>query len=402
VHVAWPGTDVLARRRAGSGLATVGVYLPEMADAETPTTAGLSRLMTRAALRGAGDYSAAELAAAAEHLGGSVGLAGDADLLGWTLTVPASAVAAGARLLRSIAGAPLLADQDVAVERALLADDAARVRDDMYRYPMQQVLARAFSGDAYGLPPLGDPDVVRGFEGATVRASHRRALGRRAVIVVVGDREPEELLAAADAFADWPGAPAVAPPVSPAWHAQSGWEHRPKAQTALALAFPAPPARADRRFALAVTGALLSGLAGRLFEELRERRALAYTVQASPWLRRRAGAVIAYVATSPEREEEARAAMLAELARLADEPPAPDETDRARQYAAGLVAIRRQHGDAVAAEMADAWLHGTLDGFGDEEARRRAVGPEDIQTVAREVFQPERVAEYVVRGMRRG
>jgi zinc protease len=168
----------------------------------------------------------------------------------------------------------------------------------------------------------------------------------------------------------------------------------------VALAFPAPPAGSDRRFVLAVTGALLSGLAGRLFDELRERRALAYTVQASPWLARRAGAVVGYVATSPDREAEARDAMLAELTRLTQDPPDPDETQRAREYAAGLVAIRRQHGTAVAAELADAWLNGTVDQLDDEEPRRRAVTADEIQAVAREVFVPDRRAEYVVRGRR--
>jgi zinc protease len=397
-RVSWPGADVLARRRGGSGLVTVAVHLANVVDAETAPTAGLSRLMVRAALRGAGDYSADALALAAERLGGSVAIASDADLAGWSLTVPAEWAGAAAALLRVIAGAPTLADREVAVEAALQADDAARVRDDMYRYPIQRVLAAAFPGDAYGLPPLGDPATVREFDGSAVRDWHRRALTRRALVVVVGDREPEALLGAADAFADWAGAPAVTPAPPPAWQAGAGSEDRAKAQTALALAFPAPPAAAERRFALAVTGALLSGLAGRLFEELRERRALAYAVHAGPWLQRRAGAVIAYVATSPEREAEARDAMIAELERLVDRPPAPDETERAARYAAGLVAIGRQHGAAVAGELAHAWINETLPEFGEEEARRRAVRGEDIHAAAREVFQLDRRAEYVVRG----
>jgi zinc protease len=397
-RVAWPGADALARRRPGSGLVTVACFLADVTGAETPATAGLSRLMVRAALRGAGDYDGAALAAAAERLGGSVAISGDADLLGWSLTVPAPAAADAARLLRLIAGVPRLSDDGVAVERALLADDAARLRDDMYRFPIQQVLSRAFAGDVYGLPPLGEPEVVRSFEGRAVREWHERALARRALLVVVGDLETEGLLRAADAFSDWSGAPAREPAVSPAWRAATGGETRSKAQTALAMAFPAPPASADRRFALVVAGALLSGLAGRLFEELRERRALAYTVQALPWLRRRAGAVIGYVATSPEREDEARQAMLAELARLADVPPDPEETERARQYAAGLVALGRQHGSAVAAELADAWVHDTLADFEREEDRRRAVTADEIHAVARDVFQPALRAEYAVRG----
>jgi zinc protease len=394
----WPGADAVARRRPGSGLVTVACFLADVTGAETAATAGLSRLMMRTALRGAGDYDGAALAAAAEHLGGSVALSADADLLGWSLTVPAPAAEAAARLLRLIAGVPRLSDDDVAVERELLADDAARVRDDMYRFPIQQVLSLAFSGDAYGLPPLGEPEVVRSFEGHAVREWHARALDRRALVVMVGDLESAALLDATGAFADWRGAPALEAPVAPAWSAGTGGETRDRTQTALALAFPAPPASADRRCALVVAGALLSGLAGRLFEELRERRALAYTVQALPWIRRRAGAMVGYVATSPDREDEARQAMLAELDRLAGTPPGADETERARQYAAGLVALGRQHGSSVAVELADAWAHGTLNDFEREEARRRAVTAEEIHAVAREVFQPAIRAEYVVRG----
>jgi zinc protease len=164
------------------------------------------------------------------------------------------------------------------------------------------------------------------------------------------------------------------------------------------LAFPAPGASADDRFALYVLGALLSGLAGRLFDELRERRALAYTVQASAWLRQRAGAMIAYIATAPEREAEARDAMLEQLRRVAREPIGPDELERARRYSAGLVAIKRQLAGAVATELVNGWITGTLDAFGAEEARRRAVTAEQLAEAARAVFEPERRAEFVLRG----
>jgi zinc protease len=395
---AWPGVDVLARRRPGSGLVTIGVYLADLPGSESPATAGLTRLMARAALRGAGEYPAESLALAAERLGGSVAIAADADLVGWSLTVPSKhAVEAGA-LLRVIVSSPTLADRDVAVEAGLQADDAARVRDDMQRYPVQQVMAGALGDDPYGLPPLGDPDLVRRFDGPLVRGWHDRSLGRRALVAVVGDLEIGQLLDAGDGFADWTGAPALGPAAAPRWRPGSAAEDRDKAQTALAFAWPAPAAGADGRYALAVTGSLLSGLAGRLFEELRERRALAYAVQALPWLRRRAGMFVAYVATSPEREDEARDAMLAELRRLTDQPPGPEETERAREYAAGLVAIRRQHGSALAAELADAWIHGTVDTLDQEEPRRRAVTAQEIHGAAGEVFQPELGAEYVVRG----
>jgi predicted Zn-dependent peptidase len=117
-----------------------------------------------------------------------------------------------------------------------------------------------------------------------------------------------------------------------------------------------------------------------------------------PWLRRRAGVVLTYVATAPEREEEAREAMLRELARLASEPIPTAEIERARNYAAGSVAIGRQRGAAVVADLLDAWLYGFLDEFADPGPAYRAVSAGAVRDLARRVFVEGGRAEFVLRG----
>jgi zinc protease len=393
-----PGADVLARPRRGLGLVSVGVYLPGVTAQETEANAGISRLLARSALRGAGGLDADQLAVAAEALGGSIAAMVNTETLGWAMSVRADAAAEALQLLRWVALEPALEPEAVAVERALQVDDAARARDDMFQYPLQRVLREAFPGDAYGLPSLGDPDVVRGIGAADVRGWHERAVRARAIVTVVGDLDRDHLVEAGAAFDDWPGREPDPRHDPPTWGATRTVEEREKAQSALAMAFAAPSAAADDRFALYVLAALLSGLAGRLFEELRERRALAYTVQVAPWLRLRAGAMLAYIATAPEREAEARDAMLAELARVAREPIGEAELERARRYAAGLVAIRRQLAGAVATELVSGWVHGTLDTFAVEGARRGAVTAEQLAGAARRVFEPDRRAEFVLRG----
>ena len=120
--------------------------------------------------------------------------------------------------------------------------------------------------------------------------------------------------------------------------------HRQKAQSAFAMAFPAPSRRDPARYAAEVWGAVASGLGGRLFEALRDRRSLAYTVMASSWQKARGGAFLAYIATSPEREEEARSEMLKELSRFAEERVTPAELAQATNYLAGQTVVNRQSG----------------------------------------------------------
>ena len=123
---------------------------------------------------------------------------------------------------------------------------------------------------------------------------------------------------------------------------------RAKSQTALAMIFPGPSRRDPSRHAAQVWAAIASGLGGRLFEELRERRSLAYTVIASTWQRAGAGALVTYIATSPERESEAREAMLLELARFQEQPVTERELDQAVHYLGGQVEVQRDTGASVA------------------------------------------------------
>jgi zinc protease len=393
------GADLLVKQQPGTGLVTLGLHVLGLPGGETADTAGLSWLTVRAALRGAGELSGEQLAQAAEVLGGAPGPAGGPETLGWWMTVPVDHAAAAARLLRTIALEPALAPDAVTFERDQQIGDAKSVRDNMFRHPLQRVLAHAFPNDPYGLPPLGTPESVAALGPERVREWAAGMRGHRALAVAVGDAAPETLMGVLAPFAEWPAADGGGdgPPSTP-WTAGRGTESRRKAQSALAMAFPAVPLGSPERYVIQVLTALLSGLSGRLFEELRERRSLAYTVAALPWLARRAGSVLTYIATSPEREEEARDAMLAELARVLREPPAPDELERARNYAAGSIELDRQRGRMVADEVLAGWLHGYLDELPHAAERLRSVTRDELVAVAEQVFDPERRAEYIVRG----
>ena len=270
----------------------------------------------------------------------------------------------------------------------------------MYGYPVQRVLGEAYAGDAYGLPVMGEPEIVAAITGANVREWHDSLRSRRAVVVAVGDLETEELIDALEPLSCWPASSSAPTETEQAvqFTAGEGAETRDKAQSALAMAFPAFPYSSPDRHVLTVAGTLLSGLAGRLFHELRDKRSLAYTVAATPLLRKRAGAMLGYVATAPEREDEARDTMLRELYRLSEDEITTDELDRARNYASGLVEIRQQSGAAVAGEIMAAWVHGTLEELAAVPQHLRAVTADDVARVALDVFKPDQRAEFVIRG----
>ena len=175
--------------------------------------------------------------------------------------------------------------------------------------------------------------------------------------------------------------------------------NREKAQSALAMIFPGPGRRHPDRAAAEVWAAVASGLGGRMFEALRDRRSLAYTVLASSWQRGRAGALVTYIATSPEREDEARAAMLNELDRFTREPVSEAELTQAVNYLAGQAEVSRQSAGSWAGEILEAWLIGNgLEDLQDPGAAFRAVSADDVLRVAKDNLRPSGKAEGVVRG----
>jgi zinc protease len=401
-HFPQAGADLLIRRKPGVPTVTLGVYLPRRGP-EPADLAGIGALALRSAVRGAGAFDARGLAFGFEKLGGALAVSATADWLGFSTSVLSDRLEQAAELLRLVYAEPAFATADVNKERDLMGEEALQVADDMFRYPVQLAFRAAFNDTGYGLPVHGLPETLERIDVQQVRDFHAREMTGRPVVVVVGDIEPDagaEVLTAV--LEKLPPGVAGDARSGQAWAAKefaSRTVEREKAQSAFAMAFPGPDRRSPDRHAAEVWSAVASGLGGRLFESLRSRRSLAYTVHAMSWQRGGAGSILTYIATSPEREEEARTEMLAELEKFRREPVTDVELAQAVNYLAGQAEVARQSSAAVAGEIVEAWIIGEgLQEINDPGKRYRTVDAEQVMTVARTYLDAERRVEGIVRG----
>ncbi|HEX3158663.1 MAG TPA: pitrilysin family protein [Gemmatimonadaceae bacterium] len=397
------GVPILVRRKPGAPIVHFGLYLRGGAIDESAPTAGITKLLTRSALKGTRARTAAQIAEDAEMLGATLGGAANGDTFGWSMSVPTLSLAAAIELLADVSQRPTIPDAAFETERQVAVSDVEALRDDMYRYPMRLAVEAAYAGHPYGVAVGGTEESLTAATAGDVRAWHEaQVLHGDGVLALVGDVDPDRaaaLLCRCFGHLRPAAHAAVEPPVWPT-EVRVSATPRDKAQTALVLAFPSPGRRDEHRFAAELIAGVASGLGGRFFEELRDRRSLAYTVHAHSSERVQGGMFVAYIATGPEQEDEAREALLAEFRRLREEPVTAEELDRARTYAVGTHAISRQSGAAVLGELVDAWLRGT--GLGElesYEASVRAVTAEEMRAVAAESFDPSRRVEGIVRGV---
>ena len=401
VYRASSGIPILVRRKA-SAIVHLGVHFLGGASHEPMEHAGLTSILARTAIKGTTRRTAAQLAEESETLGGSISPSAGAETFGWSFSVPAQHIDAAMALLAEVVTDPSFGDEAIATEKAIAISDLALLRDDMYRYPTRLLTQAAFAGHPYGVPASGIEQTIERIDGDRVRAWHReQVLHAAAVIGIVGDVDPDEAAALAATRFDVLALREAVPLKAPTWpdHRVVVAESRQKKQTALTLAFPSPDRRDDARYAASLIGGVASGLGGRFFDELRDRRSLAYTVHAHSAERRLAGMFIAYIATSPEREQEAREGLLREFAKLREAEVTPDELRQAKAYAVGTHAIRQQSGGAVLADLIDAWLVGTgLEELDEFDERVTGVTAREMRELAERYFDEERVVEGIVRG----
>ncbi len=396
------GVPILVRARRGAPVTHMGVFALGGASEEGLEHGGLTTLLARAATKGTERRTANQIAEDSEMLGGGISASVGSEGFGWTISVPTQHTDAALELLADVVQHATIPNDALETERVVALSDLAMLRDDMYRYPVRLATEGAFGSHPYGLSAMGTEESLHAITVGDVRMWHRRrVLEAPLVIAIVGDVDADTAAASvARAFALLrPAEPAsIAPPTWPSAPV-TRVEQRDKAQTALALVFPGPSRRDPERYAAQLITGVASGLGGRFFEELRDRRSLAYTVHVYTNARRTAGTFVAYIATSPASEDMAREGLLAEFAKLRSAPVTAEELQRAQEYAIGTHAIRQQSGGSVLGDIVDAWLHGSgLSELGEYESRVRALTPADLMTVAERYFDEGVRVEGIVRG----
>jgi zinc protease len=327
---------------------------------ERDSEAGASAMLARLITRGCGALDAAGLADRVDRLGGSLGGVAGRNSFGLAAEWLARSWAQGLDLFADCLLEPSLPQAELAREKRQLLDDQVAQQDNP-----TQVAFRLFSDALYGAHPyhrdvLGTPDSIDELTSTSLAAFYRdRYPIGSAVLVVVGDIDVDDAIAHvtkrfAGVRAQKPNVPEVASPVFDKRTAEDREVYRylDRAQAHLVIGFPGATIDAPDRFALELLVAVLGGQSGRLFSELRDKRALVYRVSAHSVEGVDPGFVAVYLSCAPEKLDAAAAAVNAELDKMRASGITADELERAKSYLIGSHQIAMQRRAAVANAIA--------------------------------------------------
>ena len=282
---------------------------------------------------------------------------------------------------------------DIDSEREVVIEEIAMYEDEPSD-KVHDVLADAQFGDhPLGRPIIGRADVIGSVPVPEIAAYHdARYVAQNLVVAAAGSVDHDRLVALLErAFAAPAGerarfesAPA---PEGPALR----FHQKPTEQYHLCLGGPGIARDDERRFALRVLDTILGGSSSsRLFQEVREKRGLAYAVYSYSSQYADSGQVAVYVGTRPDNVGAAMQVIGNELRRLQDEPIAALELERAKENVKGRTVLAMESTSARMGRLGSSVVMGvpvlTLDEL---IAAIDAVSAEDVLALARETFAPE-------------
>lgn len=169
-------------------------------------------------------------------------------------------------------------------------------------------------------------------------------------------------------------------------------------QTHMALGFHTFGRKDERRYALKLLSVILGeNMSSRLFQKLRERHGICYSVQTSIVSLEDAGALTVFAGLEPSKLEKAMRLTMQELERIASQSPRSGELRKAQDYTIGQTLMGLESTSNQMTWMGESLLsYGKIVDPHEVEKRLLAVTPQEVRSVAEFCLKPSRLGVAIV------
>jgi predicted Zn-dependent peptidase len=399
------GLRVVTEVMPGVRSATVGAWVGIGSRDETPELHGASHFLEHVLFKGTPTRSAMDISVELDRVGGEFNAFTAKEYTCFHARVLDRDVPLAVDVLGDMVTSSLVTGEDVEAEREVILDEIAMHDDDP-----DDLVHNLHAEKAWGGTPLGRPiaGTVSSIEALTRDQIHgyyqARYRPENIVVAAAGNVDHDSVVRLVQAafgragfLSDTFGRPLPPRRMDRHTRPQAGeiTMDRPFEQVNLVLGVNGLVRTDDRRYALGVLNAVLGGgTSSRLFQEVRERRGLAYSVYSFASHYADTGMFGVGVGCLPTRLHEVLDVVRAEMALLDRHGITPEELERGKgQLRGGLILSMEDSGTRMSRIAKAELLYDELPGIDEVVGRVNAVSLEDVQILAKELFDgPETLA----------
>jgi predicted Zn-dependent peptidase len=391
------GVRVVTERMPSVRSVALGFWIGTGSAGEAEPEAGLSHLIEHMLFRGTERFESVEIDQIFDGMGAELNAGTGKETTSIYSRVLDVHLERALDVMADMIWRPRFAQGDLENEREIVLEEIAMYEDDPQDKVFDVLGEAVFGSHPLGRAIIGRAEVVAGTPADGLRSFYdARYVPRNIVVAAAGSLDHDELveqIRAAEAARSAPVPPAVVPPRDEL-ERRIRFLEKDTEQYHLCLGGPGIPRDDDRRFALRVLDNILGGSSSsRLFQEVREKRGLAYSVYSFQSLYAGTGQVGLYLGTRPDNVGRAMAVVAEELARFRNEPPTAEELDRSKENVKGRLVLALESTTARMNRLGSSLLAELPLLSVDEMVERiDAVTVGDLEALSHELYAPEQLS----------
>jgi predicted Zn-dependent peptidase len=338
------GERVISERLSHVRSVAIGFWIGAGSRDERPDRAGISHFIEHLLFKGTASYSAQQIAEIFDTLGGELNAATSREHTMVYARVPDQRLETALEVMGEMVFAPAFAELDA--EREVVLEEIAMYEDQPQELVHDLIAEATFGNHPLGRPVIGRADVISSVTRRTLGSYHRAMYAPGNVVVAAAGRVNHEelvrLLRRVQRKAlEEPGrGPRVRRPLVKAPPPGLRFQRKDTEQYHVCIAAPGISRSDRRRFAASLLDAILGGSASsRLFQEIREKRGMAYAVYSFASQYTDTGQLGVYLGTREENLAACLEIMSEQLADIAAGNVHADELERAKENLKGRIML---------------------------------------------------------------
>jgi len=380
---------------------SVGLWVRNGSRREVPAENGLAHFLEHMVFKGTDRRSAEDIAREMDSVGGMLDAFTSKEQICFNAKVLDEHLPIAFDVLADLVLRPKFDSNDVKRERQVVLEEIKMDLDNP-EYLLHDIFTRGFWPDhSLGRPILGTPETVQKFDREAIRRRfHNWFAPDHILVTAAGNITHEQVLDLVEkefgrlkplGKPDKDAVPSTAAPI----HLEA---KRDLEQVHLCIGVPSLPIAHERRFAVAVLNNLLGGgMSSRLFQNIREKQGLAYAVFSELTPYSDVGMLSVYAGTAKETVGKVLDMTIAEFRAMKESPVSEEELLRAKNHLKGSLMLSLESTSSRMSNLArqELYFH-RFSSLDEILASIEAVTRDEVQALAREFFQTERIAVTVL------
>jgi predicted Zn-dependent peptidase len=391
------GLTVITEQMEHIRSASIGIWLETGSRDEAPQSNGISHFIEHMVFKGTKHRTAEEIARQVDSIGGNMDAFTSKECICFNVKVLDENVPIALEILTDLVLHPTFTAEDIARERGVILEEI-KMDEDNPDYLVHEIFTQNFWKDhPLGKPILGTKETVKKFEREAVLETYAHRFAPGNIIVAAAGhlnhdqfvdlvvKHFEHLKPAQNGFHS--PAPKIVPRI--VLRNKKALE-----QVQLCIGVPAYPIAHEKRYAGYILNTLLGGgMSSRLFQNIRERQGLAYSIYSDLNPYRDTGCMAVYAGTSLASAAKVVQSVVSEFRNLKNQPVPEEELRRSKDQMKGSLMLSLESSTARMSNLARQEMY--FDRFQDLDElvlKIEAVTAEDLQSLAQEFFKTESVA----------